>query len=127
VLLSLLVITPVGFLCKLYAGPAQNWFNNYAAGVLYEIFWCLILFLFWPGRRRAAKIALGVLVVTTLLEVLQLWRPWLLEQIRSTFLGRALIGTTFSWWDLPHYVLGCALGWVWMLWSLNSTPPGLAR
>jgi hypothetical protein len=114
-LLSLLVVTPLGFLSKLYAGPARGWFNNYAAGVLYEVFWCLVLFFFWPRRESAMKIAVGVLATTSALEVLQLWHPWLLEQIRSTFLGRALLGTTFAWWDFPHYVLGCALGWLWML------------
>jgi hypothetical protein len=114
-LLSLLVVTPLGFLSKLYAGPARGWFNNYAAGVLYEVFWCLVLFFFWPRRESAMKIAVGVLATTSALEVLQLWHPGLLEQIRATFLGRALLGTTFAWWDFPHYVLGCALGWLWML------------
>jgi hypothetical protein len=127
ILVSLLVITPLGFLFKLYAGPAQGWFNNYAAGVLYEIFWCLILLFFWPHRKFTAKIAMGVLVVTSLLEVLQLWHPWMLEQIRSTFLGRTLLGTTFSWWDFPHYVLGCALGGFWMLRILGPRAPSQAR
>jgi len=54
ILVSLLVITPLGFSLKLYAGPAQNWVNNYAAGVLYEIFWCLVLLFFWPDRECTA-------------------------------------------------------------------------
>jgi hypothetical protein len=127
VFFSLLVITPMGFLLKLYAGPGQGWLNNYAAGVLYEIFWCLVLFFFWPRRESAARIAVGVLIVTSVLEVLQLWQPGVLEQIRSTFLGRTLIGTTFSWWDFPHYVLGCALGWLWMLRVLKSRVSGQAQ
>ncbi|MCP4539306.1 MAG: DUF2809 domain-containing protein [Chloroflexi bacterium] len=113
--LSLLVITPLGFALKLYTGPVQNWINNYAAGMLYEIFWCLALFFFWPRREHAGKIAVGVLFITCILEVLQLWHPWALEQIRATFLGRTLLGTVFSWWDFPHYVLGCGLGWLWIL------------
>lgn len=114
IVLSLLFITPAGFLLKSYAGPGRNWANNYAAGVLYEIFWCLVLFLFWPASRLVTRIAVGVFLVTCGLEVLQLWHPWVLVQIRATFLGRALLGTTFSWWDFPHYALGSALGWVWM-------------
>jgi hypothetical protein len=114
VLLSLLIVTPVGFSVKLYTGPGQAWVNNYAAGLVYEIFWCLALFLVWPRWSSTARIAAGVFLVTSLLEVLQLWHPWALEQVRATFLGRALIGTTFSWWDFPHYVLGCGLGWLWM-------------
>lgn len=113
--LSLLVITPLGFLCKWYVGPAQNWVNNYAVGVPYELFWCLLLFLCAPRRERVAPVVTGVLLATGVLEALQLWHPPLLELVRSTFLGRALLGTTFSWWDYPHYVLGCVLAYVWML------------
>jgi hypothetical protein len=114
ILLSLAIVTPLGFLFKLYAGPGHRWLNNSAAGVLYEIFWCLVLFFVWPQRRYATRIAAGVLVATGVLEVLQLWHPRLLEQVRATFLGQALIGTTFAWEDFPYYVLGCMLGWLWM-------------
>ncbi|MGA1876064.1 MAG: DUF2809 domain-containing protein [bacterium] len=113
-ILSVLIITPAGFLSKFYSGPAHQWFNNYFAGVLYEVFWCLVVFFFWHDRKYITKIAIGVFTVTSLLEILQLWHPWILEQIRSTFMGRTLIGTTFSWWDFPHYVLGCIIGWFWM-------------
>jgi hypothetical protein len=114
-ILSLLIVTPLGFVFKLYEGPGHNWVNNYAAGVLYEIFWCLVLFFVWPRRETITRIALGVFFVTSLLEVLQLWHPWVLERVRTTFPGQALIGTTFSWWDFPHYALGCVLGWLWMV------------
>jgi hypothetical protein len=52
----------------------------------------------------------AVFAVTCALEVLQLWHPAPLEAVRGTFLGRTLLGTTFVWWDFPHYALGCALG-----------------
>jgi hypothetical protein len=116
VILSLLVITPLGFLLKLYVGPGQRWVNNSAVGVAYVVFWCLVVFFAWPRRRYAGRIALIVLAFTCLLEVLQLWHPPLLEQIRDTFLGRALLGTTFGWQDFVYYVLGTALGWFWMRW-----------
>ena len=112
--LSLLVVIPAGFLLKLYSGPAQSWFNNYGAGVIYTIFWCLVAFFFWPRKEMITRIAVGVFLGTSFLEVLQLWHPSFLEQIRSTFLGRALIGTTFVWWDLPHYAAGCTIAWLWM-------------
>ena len=123
VLLSLLVVTPLGFAFKFYAGPGRNWLNNYAAGVPYEIFWCLVLLFLWPRRRHTARIAAGVLAATCTLEVLQLWHPPALEGIRATFLGRTLIGNAFSWWDFPHYILGCVLGWLWMRRLLASGGP----
>ena len=94
--LSLLLVTPVGFGFKLYNGPAQWWFNNYGAGLLYEIFWILIVFLILPKEKLVNKIPLWVFIITCTIEILQLWNPWFLQMIRSSFLGRALIGTTFA-------------------------------
>jgi hypothetical protein len=108
---SLLVVTPLGFAFKFYSGPGGSWFNNYGAGVLYEIFWILLAFLFFPTRKAANAIPVYVFVITCILEFLQVWHPPFLEAIRSSFLGSALIGTTFVWWDIPHYVLGSLIGW----------------
>jgi hypothetical protein len=114
IVLSLCVITPAGFACKVYDGPGRWWFNDYGGGVAYEIFWCLVAFFFWPRRDNAATIALSVFSVTCLLEALQLWHPAFLQQIRATFLGKAIIGTTFVWWDFVHYALGSFIGWLWI-------------
>ena len=79
---------------------------------MYEVFWILMGFFFWPKKELANKIALWVLIGTSVLKVLQLWHPWHLEKIRSYFLGKALVGTWFTLWDFPHYVVGCLLGWL---------------
>jgi len=31
-------------------------------------------------------------------------------RLRSTFLGAGLLGTSFSWWDFPAYVVGAVAG-----------------
>jgi len=121
VILSLLVVTPLGFAFKFYFGPGNWWSNNYGAGLLYEIFWILIAFLFFPSKRSANAIPAYVFIITSILEFLQLWHPTFLEVIRSSFLGSALIGTTFVWWDFPHYVLGCLIGWIALLCSFDPT------
>ncbi len=108
-MLALLVVTPLGFATKLYSGPGAAWVGNYGGGVVYVIFWILVVLAIAP-RQPPGRVALAVLCVTCGLEVLQLWRPPLLEAIRSTYLGRALVGSTFSWWDFPHYVAGAAAG-----------------
>jgi hypothetical protein len=113
ILLLLLLIAAVGFYSKLYAGPGASWVNNSLGGVIYEIFWCLAVMLFLP-RTRTGRIAAWVLVVTCTLEVLQLWRQPHLEAVRATFLGRSLLGTSFTWLDFPYYVVGCGIGWLLM-------------
>ncbi len=106
----LLIIIPLGFTSKFYTGPGAWWFNNYAGGILYEMFWCFVATLVFP-YARAFWIACLVLGITCFLECLQLWNPLFLESIRSTFIGNTLIGSTFAWWDFPHYIIGCFAGW----------------
>jgi len=69
---SLLAVTPLGFLFKIYTGPAQRWFNDYGAGLLYEIFWILVVFLIFPKEKLIHKITVWVFIVTCALEMLQL-------------------------------------------------------
>jgi len=111
---SLLILTPAGFLCKIYTGPLYTWVQDYLGGVLYEIFWCLFIFFFIPRPAAITKIVGGVFLVTCILEISQLWKTALLETIRSYFIGRTLIGTTFSLWDFPHYLIGCVIAWQWL-------------
>jgi Protein of unknown function (DUF2809) len=111
---SLLIVIAVGFVFKYYTGPAHQWFNDYGAAVLYEIFWCLFAFFFFRSSAAVWQIPLWVFIVTCILEFLQLWHPPLLEHFRATLIGKWLIGTTFAWWDFPHYALGCVLGWLWL-------------
>ncbi len=111
---SLAVIVPLGFYCKLgYHGPAEHWVHDSAAGVFYEIFWCLVLALAMP-RWKTVGIAGGVLIATCILEFLQSWHPPLLEWLRSFFIGRTILGSFFDWWDFPYYFAGSALGWAWL-------------
>ncbi len=113
---SLLAVTPLGLLFKIYPGPGQWWFNDYGAGLLYEIFWILIVFAILLRKKLINKIPVWVFIITSALEVLQLWHPKFLEMIRSSFIGSALIGTTFSCLDFPHYAMGCFIGWQWLRW-----------
>jgi hypothetical protein len=110
---SLLVTVPLGLYTKFYSGPAANWVNNSFGGVFYEIFWCLLIFLFLDAGKPWV-IAVWVLVLTCCLEFLQLWHPPFLELLRGNFIGRTILGTSFAWSDFPYYVLGCGIGWLWM-------------
>jgi len=124
VILSLLVIVPVGWwLRRLDFGPDYRWVSNWGGSLAYEIFWILLIFLWLARPQSITPIAVGVWLVTCLLEVAQLWHPPWLEAIRATFLGRAILGTTFMWQDMPIYPLGCIVGWLWLKALCKEHPP----
>ena len=106
----------LGIGSKFYAGPAADWVRHYAGGALYEIVWIGFFSTLLP-RTHPWHIALAVLAGTALLETLQLWHPPFLQAIRATFVGHALLGNTFSWWDFPHYIIGSSLGLALLLFT----------
>jgi hypothetical protein len=110
-LILLLLITPLGFYTKIYSGPGASWVNDSLGGVFYEIFWCLLVFLFLVNAR-AWFIATSVFIVTCFLEVLQLWHPEFLEIIRSYFIGRTVLGNSFNLYDFIYYFIGSGIGYL---------------
>ncbi|MBC8526182.1 MAG: DUF2809 domain-containing protein [Candidatus Cloacimonetes bacterium] len=109
-LIFLLIITPLGFATKFYNGIYANWVNNSLGGVFYEIFWCLVIFLIC-SKLSPFIIASIVFIITSLLEFTQLWNAPFLEIIRKNFIGRTLIGTSFTWTDFSYYLIGCIIGY----------------
>ena len=112
-LLSILIITPLGFYSKFYTGNGETWINNHLGGTFYVVFWCLVVFLIFP-KSKPFVIAGCVLSITVLLEFLQLFHPKFLELIRGSFIGKTLIGTSFNWVDIIYYIIGWGVAILWM-------------
>lgn len=113
IFLTLMIIIPIGLGSKWYKGPLENWFNHSAGGIFYEIFWIFLVTLIYP-KIKPHITAIGVFIITSLLEFLQLWHPPFLHAIRENILGKLLIGTTFDGWDFLHYILGCMIAWFFL-------------
>ncbi|MGB3535620.1 MAG: DUF2809 domain-containing protein [Microcoleaceae cyanobacterium] len=103
---------------KFYQGIFQNWINYSFGAILYEIALIALVLLIQP-RLNPKWVSFWVFLVTAFLETLQLWSPPFLEAIRSTFIGRLAIGTTFAYSDFVYYVIGCIIGG-WMFQVLQS-------
>ena len=123
IILSLIVIVPIGFLTKYYQGPAQDWLNNSLGGFFYEIFWCLVFFFIFL-KTGSLKIAIWVFIITCALEFLQLWHPPFLQIIRATFVGKTVLGTSFTWTDFPYYLAGSFAGFLWLKGIKNLVKKG---
>ena len=102
-------ITLLGTLGKFYPGPGRSWLNNSFGGVPYVILFMALVALIWP-RLAQGWVALGVLVATCLLEVLQLWQPAWLQAVRATLPGRLVLGSTFSPSFFGFYLMGAGVG-----------------
>lgn len=109
--IALFIITPIGFATKFYHGPAALWVNDYFGGVLYVVFWSLVVSFLLP-KLDTWRIGYGVATGACCIELLQLWHPVALESVRKTFIGRTVLGTSFSWLDIGHYCIGCLLFWL---------------
>lgn len=107
-LLVVLLLVPLGFATKWYNGPAAFWVNNSLGGVLYVVFWSLLLSVGMPRIRFGLNVVV-VFTVTSVVELLQLWHPPVLQLVRGHFLGATLLGTCFSWSDFPHYAIGALM------------------
>jgi hypothetical protein len=106
----LAVVTPLGLLTKVYSGPGSSWASSQAGGVLYVVFWVFLALALAPGLSQRS-VALAVAATTSALEFLQLWHPPVLERIRSSFLGHAVLGSTFAWSDFPYYAAGALIAY----------------
>ena len=96
--MALFVLVPLGFWTN--TPEIRVALNHSVAGALYVVFFCWLAHLAWPSCP-AMKKAVWVFGVTCALEFNQLWHPPFLDAIRATFLGTALIGSTFVWMDFP--------------------------
>ncbi|HAF30536.1 MAG TPA: DUF2809 domain-containing protein [Bacteroidales bacterium] len=109
-IIVLFIIIPLGLFSKIYSGTGHEWVNNKLGGVFYEIFWCLIFFIILP-KSKPIRIVIGVFVVTCILEFMQLWENEFLVMIRSNFIGRTIIGSSFTWSDFFYYSIGSLLAY----------------
>ncbi|MFB6097597.1 MAG: DUF2809 domain-containing protein [Salinibacter sp.] len=118
--LSILVLVPLGIGTKFYVGPGAQWVQGHAGGLLYVVFWTTVVAVIVP-TVSPWRAACGVFIVTCILELIQLWSPPVLQSVRQTFFGHALLGSTFEWWDFLHYGLG-AIGGAVLVGELARQP-----
>ena len=110
-LLFIILVAALGFASKLLPAFESTWVANHLAGLFYVTEITLVLFLVFPDHE-AFVLALAAFLLTSVLELLQLWNPEFLAFIRSSFWGQTILGSSFNWYDYPFYLLGSGLGWL---------------
>lgn len=117
-IIFIISLIPIGLYTKFYNGFASSWVHDSLGGILYVIFWSLFFSIVFQ-KTKPWKIATIVFIITTILEILQLWHPLFLEIIRDGFIGRAMLGTSFSWLDIIHYCIGLIISF-WLIKMLRK-------
>ena len=83
-------------------------FDKYPGDALWTVMMftlCALLAPKWSTR----SLGITALLISYLVEFLQLYRaPWLVE-LRASTAGHLVLGTTFSWYDLIAYTVGGAI------------------
>ena len=103
--LTVIAVTPLGFATKFYHGVGETWVRLYAGDILYPVFWYFLFLTFFPRFNPYILAGLN-LAFDCLGECTQLLHTPLLESIRSTFIGRTVIGNGFDSNDFYYYLIG---------------------
>ncbi|WP_253274168.1 DUF2809 domain-containing protein [Myxosarcina sp. GI1] len=112
IFISILIIVPLGLFSKVYTGIGQTWVRDYSGDILYEVLWCLVFFWFFSSKRATVIIPIWVFIVTSIIEVSQLFFHHVPVALRKTITWKLLLGSSFVWWDFLYYAIGCLLGWL---------------
>jgi hypothetical protein len=105
-----IILIPIGFLTKVYSGFGSEFATNYLGGVFYVIFLIILSSLVFP-KTSPLKISLIVFAFTFFIELTQIIQNDILNSLRSHFLIKTLIGSTFNIYDMVYYTVGAFVGY----------------
>lgn len=114
VLVNILAIVPLGYMVR-FSPSLPEYIRDPFGSIAYQFFWILLVLFIYP-RANVRLTAIWVCLGSWAIEFLQLYQPPWLQAIRATLPGRLVLGSTFLWSDLPVYVIGSYLGWLWVSW-----------
>ena len=104
-----LLVIGIGLLWRSGLLPIPYFMAKYGGDAL----WALVVFLcvgFVCPRSSTVRIGFIAVGFAWSIEFLQLYHAHWIDEIRSTRLGRMVLGTTFNSPDLLAYLIGIALG-----------------
>ena len=110
-LFCMVCVIPFGYLVRFSTQLQAPLLQDIVGSVAYQILLMMVIAFISPPLSLV-KSAVGVFIVSSAIEFLQLCQAPFLVAVRATWAGRVIIGNTFLWSDFPPYALGCLLGWI---------------
>ncbi len=114
-LVGIVLIIPLGYSVRFATSLGMPLLQDIVGSLAYQILLMFLAAFFYP-RASLVKVAVWVCVASSVGELLQLWQPPLLQTIRATWIGRIVLGNTFTVSDFPPYAVGSFLGWLGLKW-----------
>lgn len=112
--LLLVAVVPLGFATKIIETDAVPWINNSLGGLFYVMYWIIFFLIIFPATP-VAKLTSIVFSITCLLEFSQLLQTDLLNELRSHYIIRTIIGNSFNKADFIFYIAGALLSYICVL------------
>jgi len=104
--ISILICILAVVLCVAYAWFRKDlpeWWRQSGGGIPYTLFFVTFFFALSPKRRLLKIVTCLAVGWSCAAEILQLWQPRWLVEFRATPFGAALLGSSFTWSDIPPY------------------------
>jgi hypothetical protein len=109
---NILAIVPLGCVVRC-SHILPEYLHHIGGDLAYEVLLILIGVFIYPVANRR-QVVIWVFLITCGIEFLKLYQaPWF-QTIRKMLAGRLVFGSTFDWWNLVIYAIGCYLGWRWV-------------
>ncbi len=106
-----LLVIPLGLATRKYPSGFPGFVADFGGDVLWSTMFFFLFRAFLPGPSLL-KIALYTIVFSLSIELSQLYHAAWIDSLRTTFLGRMLLGNRFLWSDIACYLVGTIIGWV---------------
>jgi hypothetical protein len=107
--LYIFIVIILGLASRRYGELLPKWLAAYSGDVLWGLMVYLIVGFLLP-KQRIFHTALTALVLSTLIEISQLYHAAWIDAIRGYKVGGLILGYGFLWSDIICYAFGIGLG-----------------
>jgi glycopeptide antibiotics resistance protein len=106
-----LLVIPVGLATRKFPSYFPGFVADFGGDVLWSTMFFFLFRAFQP-KASLLRIAVYTFAFSLSIELSQLYHAQWIDSLRTSFLGRMLLGSTFLWSDIGCYLTGTIIGWL---------------
>ena len=106
-----LIVVPIGYATRKLPQLFHPFIAEFGGDTLWAAMFVFLFRAIW-SKTALWKLVLYTYLFTVAIEISQLYHaPWI-DRLRSSFLGKMLLGSGFLWSDLACYLTGVVFAWL---------------